>query len=107
MIEDKIVENVIKAGSDKLSPMEVLRKILMFIITLKIVLETLKIIGGLLLKAINMVRQSILISLQNETWKIMLWVKTWRLIFGLIAGLALEYYFQLGTKILAFVEGIL
>lgn len=106
-MEEKIIEEVLSDGIiGKLSPIgrfkAGFKKVLMFIITLKIILETIRLLGNAIIKAIDLVRRAILISLEEKSWKVILWIKFWRVVYGIIGGVILEYNFGLFTKVLDF-----
>jgi hypothetical protein len=92
VIEELIPEEIVS----KLSPWsrfkKGLKKVLLFIVTLKIVLETLKLIFSGIMKGINMTRKAVLLSLRDDTWKTVLWIKVWWVVFGLIGGYLLHYF---------------
>ncbi|MDA3780310.1 MAG: hypothetical protein PF487_08875 [Bacteroidales bacterium] len=114
MLEEKAIDELTKGDNSivaKLSPWHrfkaVLKKILMFIITLKIVLETLKLLSQMMMKWFDMIRKTMLLHLSDTSWRVMLWATFWRLVYGVIGGILLEYYFQISDKVLELIEMVI
>jgi len=115
-MENKIVEEVLnETVVNKISPFarfrSVLKKILFFIITLKWILETIKLAWSLGGKSANHMRKALKLSItdkydESSVWATVLWIKFWAIAFGLIGGYLL-HYFELFTKLDEWVQLII
>ena len=115
-MEENIIEEVLEKNVlNKISPLSrlrsVLKKILFFIITLKWILETIKLTWSLGGKCANHMRKALKLSITDKydeggVWATVLWIKFWAIAFGFIGGYLL-HYFELFTKIDEWVELII
>ena len=107
-MEEKIIEELLEETVvNKLSPFvrikAILKKALFVIITLKWLLELIKLLWSLLGKCANNMRKALKLSITDKydesgVWATVLWIKFWFVVFGLIGGYLL-HYFELFTKI--------
>ena len=102
-LEGKLVDGVIEEAVGKLSPF---RKILGAIKKVLTALIFLKWIWVSFVAWFDNVRRATIIQAmdkfpEDKVWKTILWIKTWRYIYGIIIGLLLAYYFAADDLLIA------
>ena len=108
-IESKLVEEVAEVAIEKLSPLTKIWNAVKKITTTLIILKW---IGVIFLAWFDNVRRAVIMSAldkypENKVWKTVLWIKTWRYIYGLIFGLLLAFYFDLDQRFIDLINWII
>lgn len=101
-VEDKVVEEVV----EQTKPTSHLKKVIKFIITFKFLLELIMLISKLFLSIFNQARRATLLQLDDDSWKTVLWIKFWYLVFGLLGGVYLQSRYGLIDKAIDLIEAI-
>ena len=105
-IEGKVIEKIGEEAIGNLSPLKrfwsVFKKIITAFIFLKWIWVT-------FVAWFDNVRRATIIQAmdkfpENKVWKTILWIKTWRYIYGIIIGLLLAYYYQADDYFMKFID---
>ena len=108
-IEGKVIEKIGDEVIKKASPLrrlwETIKKIVFSLMIIKWFIS-------FLVAWFNMIRQALLLSLtdkyqEDKVWKAVLWIKTWRLIYGIIIGLVLAYFYAADDHFMEFIYWII
>lgn len=107
-IEEKIIEKVIDEGIDKLSPQ---KRILSFLKNLFKALIIVRWFASFIMAWFDNVRRAGIMSVmdkypESKVWKTIMWIKTWRYIYGIIIGLLLAYYYAVDDWLIEFIDTV-
>lgn len=108
-VEGRLIEEVAEKTLEKMSPFKrVFIAFKQFIVSMMLI----KWLISFAVAWFDMIRQSILLSLtdkyqENKVWKAILWIKTWRLIYGIIIGLLLAFYWQFDDTFMQAVQFVI
>lgn len=100
--EEAIVEKAIESLSPK-------QKILKFLKSLLTAFIVFKWLASMFVMWFDNVRRATIIQAmdkfpEGKVWKTILWIKTWRYVYGIIIGLLLAYYYEADVLFMKFID---
>lgn len=94
---EQVTEQIIGKLSFKKKFWETIKKILLVLTVFIIVYRLLK-------WTLNNIRKSWKLQLDDDDWGTIIWIKFWRIVYGLVGGILLQYYFSIFTKVENWIE---
>lgn len=88
---EEVVSNVVNKISFRKQFWNKLKKLLLLLLLFKWLFQFLKWWA-------NNIRKAVKIQVDDTTWGTVIWIKIWRLLYGVIGGVLLEYYFNVFTN---------
>lgn len=89
---EEVVTDVVKKVSIKERVWKKIKRLLVILIVFKLMFQFVRWIA-------NNARKSLQLQLDDDTWGNIIWIKFWRLLYGLIGGVLIQYHFDIYTKI--------